>query len=217
MQETTYELKAVHCCLKAIYLEAATGGILQKKMFLKCWLNSQEKTFNTVSLLIKLQLYWKRDSRTGVSCWILRIFSEHLFIEHLWTNASVHLIICEGVFVTPLVESYRHRGISNILIWEGIVCSRPVNSTGAAERLRILIDFSNSPSLPSYSPDFTCSLTWNNLWLGNYFICFLKPVMINEIILRVRKNIVYPENIELKITVPNPGIAFIVYPLRFIQ
>ena len=122
-----------------------------------------------------------------------------------------------GVFVTPLVESYRHRGISNILIWEGIVCSRPVNSTGAAERLRILIDFSNSPSLPSYSPNFTCSLTWNNLWLGNYFICFLKPVMINEIILRVRKNIVYPENIELKITVPNPGIAFIVYPLRFIQ
>ena len=51
-----------------------------KKLFSKISLNSQENTCARVSFLIKLQLqlYWKRDSGTGVFLWILRNFKEHL-------------------------------------------------------------------------------------------------------------------------------------------
>ena len=60
------------------YLEAATGGVLQKKLFLKVSQYSQEN--KCVSLfLIKLQVFspaslLKRDSNTGVFLWILQIF-----------------------------------------------------------------------------------------------------------------------------------------------
>ena len=51
-------------------------------MFLEISQNSQENTYTRVCLLIKLQawglqLYWKRDSGTGVFLWILRNFYEH--------------------------------------------------------------------------------------------------------------------------------------------
>ena len=53
-------------------------------MFLNISQNSQENTCARVSLLIKLhalglQLYYKRDSGTGVLLWILRNFWEQLF------------------------------------------------------------------------------------------------------------------------------------------
>ena len=47
------------------FSEAATGGVLQKKVFLEISQNSQENTCASVSFLIKLQisglqLYWKK-------------------------------------------------------------------------------------------------------------------------------------------------------------
>ena len=63
--------------------EAATWGILSKKLFLKILQISQENNCARVSFLIKLQasglqLYYKRDSGTGVLLWNLRNFEEHL-------------------------------------------------------------------------------------------------------------------------------------------
>ena len=44
--------------------------------------------FNKVAGL--RQLYWKRDSGTGVSLWILRNFSKSTFFtDHLWATASL--------------------------------------------------------------------------------------------------------------------------------
>ena len=40
-----------------IHLEAATGGVLYKKVFLKISQNSRENTCARVSFLIKLQAY----------------------------------------------------------------------------------------------------------------------------------------------------------------
>ena len=59
--------------------EAATGGILWKKVFLKILQNSRENTCASVSFLIKLQasglqLYEKRYPGTGVFLWILQNF-----------------------------------------------------------------------------------------------------------------------------------------------
>ena len=56
--------------------EAATNGVLYKKVFLEISENSQENTCVRVSFLIKLQawclqLSQKRDSGTGVFLWIL--------------------------------------------------------------------------------------------------------------------------------------------------
>ena len=62
-----------------ILSEAATRGVLYKKVFLEIWQNSQENTCAKVSTLLK------RDSGTGVSC----DFSKNtLFTEYLWTTAS---------------------------------------------------------------------------------------------------------------------------------
>ena len=56
-----------------LYPEAATGGVLQEKVFLEILQNSQENTCARVSFLIKLQA-WGSDSVMNVSLWILRKF-----------------------------------------------------------------------------------------------------------------------------------------------
>ena len=65
------------------FSEAATGGILWKKLLLKVLQYSQESC-RPASLL-------KTDSNTGVFLWILRNFQEHLFrrTSALWAAASV--------------------------------------------------------------------------------------------------------------------------------
>ena len=65
-------------------LEAATGGVLEKKVFLKIWQTSQENScvgFNPATFL-------KRDSNTRVLLWNLRKFQNIYFEEHLRTTAS---------------------------------------------------------------------------------------------------------------------------------
>ena len=59
--------------------EAATGNILYKRCFLKCFQNSLENTYVKVSVLTKLQtwsllLYLEGDFDSGVFLWILRNF-----------------------------------------------------------------------------------------------------------------------------------------------
>ena len=59
-----------------LVVEAATRGVLQKKMSLEISQNSQENTRARVCLLIKLQdsglqKKKKRDSGTGICLWIL--------------------------------------------------------------------------------------------------------------------------------------------------
>ena len=45
--------------------------------FFESSLNSQENT-----CVRSLQYYWRRDSDTGVSLWILRNFKEHHFLQN---------------------------------------------------------------------------------------------------------------------------------------
>ena len=56
-----------------MYAEAATRGVLWKKVLLKISQNLQENTCARASFLIKLQAKAckKRDSGTGVFLWIL--------------------------------------------------------------------------------------------------------------------------------------------------
>ena len=68
--------------------EAATGGILQKKLFLKISQNSQKNTCSRVSFLIKLKAlacyFLKKDTLTLVfSCEFYEIFKNTFFTEHL--------------------------------------------------------------------------------------------------------------------------------------
>ena len=73
--------------------EAATGGVLSEKMFLKILQNSQENICVRVSFLIKLLAlackFIERDSGTDVFCEFCEISRNTLFTEHLWATASV--------------------------------------------------------------------------------------------------------------------------------
>ena len=66
------------------YAEAATGGVLLKKVLLKFSQNSQENTRVGVSFLIKLQAsacnsIKKRDCEIGIFLWIWEIFNNTFF------------------------------------------------------------------------------------------------------------------------------------------
>ena len=61
-------------------IEAATGGILWKKVIRNISQNSQVSTRIKVSFLIKLQAW-------GVFLWISRNFKDQFFTEHLRTTA----------------------------------------------------------------------------------------------------------------------------------
>ena len=93
-----------------------------KKVLVKNSQNSQENNYARIFFVIKLQatvlqVYSKRNSKTGVFLWILRSFSEHQFTEHLRKYDSV----CENVII-----------IDNILImilrWVRLLGSR-INSS----------------------------------------------------------------------------------------
>ena len=93
-----------------------------KKVFVKNSQNSQENNYARIFFVIKLQatvlqVYSKRNSKTGVFLWILRNFSEHQLTEHLRKYDSV----CENVII-----------IDNILImilrWVRLLGSR-INSS----------------------------------------------------------------------------------------
>ena len=87
----------------------ATRGALWKKMFLDISQNSLENTSVRVSFLIRLQawglqLYWKRDSDTGVFLWICEISKKTFFTEHSAARKSflveaVHHILKEVVIM----------------------------------------------------------------------------------------------------------------------
>ena len=71
--------------------EAATGGVLQKKIFLETSQNSQEKTCATVSFLIKLQTsnFVKKETPAQVfSCEFCEIYWNTFFTEHLRATVS---------------------------------------------------------------------------------------------------------------------------------
>ena len=73
--------------------EAVTRRWSVIKVFLKFLQNSQENSCTRVSFLIKLQtwglqLYYKRDSSTGVSCEICEIFKNTFFYTALLVVAS---------------------------------------------------------------------------------------------------------------------------------
>ena len=77
-----------NCKKEMTNTEAATGGVLLKKVFLEILQNSQENICARVSFLKKLrasarQLYQKRDSGTGVLLCILRNSEDIFFTEHL--------------------------------------------------------------------------------------------------------------------------------------
>ena len=75
--------------------EAATRGVLQKKVFLEISQNSQENTCARVSFLIKLYAsacnFIKKETLAQVlSFEFCEISKNNFFIEHPWTTASVH-------------------------------------------------------------------------------------------------------------------------------
>ena len=66
------------------FMEAATGGVLQKKVFTKISQISQE----TPVLGLGLQLYYKETPTQVFSCEICEIFKNTYFEEYLRTTAS---------------------------------------------------------------------------------------------------------------------------------
>ena len=84
-----------------ILTEAATRGVLFKKVFLEISQNSQENTCARVSFLIKLQTlgnFIKKEALAQVfSCEFCEISKNTFFTEHLWTTAST---------LTPLNKAY---------------------------------------------------------------------------------------------------------------
>ena len=78
-----------------IYLDTFIYNRLcsMKKVFLEISQNSQENTCARVSFLIKFQLYWKRDSSTGVFLPILLSFKNTFFYRTPLVVASVNLDI----------------------------------------------------------------------------------------------------------------------------
>ena len=85
-------------------LEAATVGILLKKVFLKILQNSQENTCVGVSFLIKPQTcnFIKKETPTRVfSCEFFEIFKNTYFVEYLRKAAFV---VSQKIFVRPLAK-----------------------------------------------------------------------------------------------------------------
>ena len=73
-------LKNINVCS-----EAATKGVLWKKVLLEISQNSKKNTCAKVSI----KLYLKRDSAQVFSCEFCEISINTFFTEHLWTTASV--------------------------------------------------------------------------------------------------------------------------------
>lgn len=93
--------------------------------------------------------------------------------------------------------------------------SRPVNFTDVAGFLPVLIDFSRSSELPSFSPSFACRQPPNKFWYGSYVIWFLKRIFLTYRIIAtsdnctiIPQNIAELENIKLFITTSKPGNFF---------
>ena len=72
-----YKQESFLCLSGFSYTEAATGGVLYKKLFLEISQNSQENTCARVSFLIKM-----------FSCEFCEISKSTFFTEHLWMTAS---------------------------------------------------------------------------------------------------------------------------------
>ena len=85
-------------------LEAATRGILVKKVFLKISQNSQENTCARISFLIKK----KKALAQVFSCEFYEIFKNIFFREHLRTTASTIYHIVHSFFVLSFSKDYLH-------------------------------------------------------------------------------------------------------------
>ena len=78
--------------------------------------NLQENTFATVSFLIKLKLYLKKESGTGVFQWILRNSKNTFFIERPWAtakNTKCKLLFCSLLYLKTV----------NIFLFEILILS----------------------------------------------------------------------------------------------
>ena len=80
------------CTFNSRYLEAATVGVLLKKVFLKISQNSQEKTCARAFFLNKvINFILKRTLAQVFSCEFCEISRHTFFTEHLWATASGYL------------------------------------------------------------------------------------------------------------------------------
>ena len=104
LQENTYARASLLICRtqtqQVFSSEAATRGVLFKKVFLEISQNSQEITCARVSFLIKLRAracnFFKKETLPQVfSCEFREIFKNTFFIEHVWTTASISCKFCE--------------------------------------------------------------------------------------------------------------------------
>ena len=83
MREICSKLK-----IKTLELEAATRGVLCRKVFLEILQNSQENTYAN-SLCCKACNFIKKETLAQVfSCEFLEISKNTFYTEHLWTTAS---------------------------------------------------------------------------------------------------------------------------------
>ena len=70
-------------------IEAATGGVLYKKVFLQISQNFQENTCASVSFFKKKD-FIKKETLVQVFSWeFCKICNNVFFTEHLWATASV--------------------------------------------------------------------------------------------------------------------------------
>ena len=91
--------------------EEVVGKCSVKKVFLKISQNSQEYIFARISFLMKFQasglnLYWKRDSNTGVFLWIWWNFLRNLSL----TNTYGYCFCTKGLFLQIFCKqkSFKH-------------------------------------------------------------------------------------------------------------
>ena len=80
----------------ASFSEAATRGVLYKKVFLEFSQSSQENTCARASFLIKLQAkafnFIKKEALAQVFfCEFCENSKNTFFTEHLWATASIHI------------------------------------------------------------------------------------------------------------------------------
>ena len=74
---------------KVIHTEAATRGLLYKKVFLQIPQKSRENTCARVSFLIKLQVLKVFSKLKMFSCEFCEIPNNTFFTEQRWTTASI--------------------------------------------------------------------------------------------------------------------------------
>ena len=105
--------------VKCLYPEAATGGVLSKKMFLEISQNSQENTCARVYFLIKLQspapaTLLQRGSNVDASVNFAKLLRTPFSTEHLFLQNTFNGCFSKFYVFFVITLNFCKKGILNI-------------------------------------------------------------------------------------------------------